>query len=581
MRKITLKTLALVLLGMASAVGMPTNAFADNSSVWTGTDPSDISSSETYFLYNVATCQWLGRGGVWGTQAVLANEGIPMTVSSDNNHLTFIPTEMIDSVGGTYLSFSNGLNTQFAPGTFFTNLAADSYGCFSLTPAKNSDGTYTLSVSVSSTDYSGVYYLCGDVKSGVISGSQTPTNGCDWKIVSLTERRQAFANRDKVYSVNGLPATFLLKDHDFTGGLNEVSNWKFMSPFDSSTIYDATNGITNWQPYKACTYYTYTYTGKGSHPAIYYDEDNYYTPKYKEHVFDADDLVVGPTLATLSEIEKTKRMIVDCGGDGFALENGYCFDHGSEEVEVTYNLDESKTVTTYTTTPCYVGNGYGNEFPKVDTAYVDHETDTVPTTKTLNPQEMYADQYTANIHGANGIILQTIADTAMVRSGWYKVCCKAFTTDSVGEVVLFAYTDDNTDNITWSEVKRAADISPRDTTMTYVKAHTILQGEDYKNSLMIYVDNKTAGDETSGVKSLTIGVIAKNADNNAWTCFDDFELYYLDDIPTGINGIVKNTNIIGGNIYNLNGQLVRRNTTSLDGLAPGVYVMNGKKYVVK
>lgn len=38
---------------------------------------------------------------------------------------------------------------------------------------------------------------------------------------------------------------------------------------------------------------------------------------------------------------------------------------------------------------------------------------------------------------------------------------------------------------------------------------------------------------------------------------------------------------LSGNIYNLNGQLVRTNTTSLEGLAKGVYVVGGKKMIVK
>ncbi len=50
---------------------------------------------------------------------------------------------------------------------------------------------------------------------------------------------------------------------------------------------------------------------------------------------------------------------------------------------------------------------------------------------------------------------------------------------------------------------------------------------------------------------------------------------------TGIGDIVANPNAISGNVYNMNGQLVRRNATSINGLAHGVYVVNGKKVVVK
>ncbi len=49
----------------------------------------------------------------------------------------------------------------------------------------------------------------------------------------------------------------------------------------------------------------------------------------------------------------------------------------------------------------------------------------------------------------------------------------------------------------------------------------------------------------------------------------------------GIGTIDAETKTVTGNVYNLNGQLVRRNAASLDGLAHGVYVVNGKKVVVK
>ena len=56
----------------------------------------------------------------------------------------------------------------------------------------------------------------------------------------------------------------------------------------------------------------------------------------------------------------------------------------------------------------------------------------------------------------------------------------------------------------------------------------------------------------------------------------------FDGFTTGIDDIV-----IDGNdnkaydIYNVNGQLVRKNTTSTEGLSKGLYIMNGKKVIVK
>lgn len=55
----------------------------------------------------------------------------------------------------------------------------------------------------------------------------------------------------------------------------------------------------------------------------------------------------------------------------------------------------------------------------------------------------------------------------------------------------------------------------------------------------------------------------------------------IDDNTTDIDGtFVKPEAPKVGNIYNVNGQLVRRNSTAA-GLAPGVYIMNGIKLIVK
>lgn len=55
----------------------------------------------------------------------------------------------------------------------------------------------------------------------------------------------------------------------------------------------------------------------------------------------------------------------------------------------------------------------------------------------------------------------------------------------------------------------------------------------------------------------------------------------IDDNTTGIDGtFVKPETPKVGNIYTVNGQLVRRNSTAA-GLAPGVYIMNGIKLIVK
>ena len=49
---------------------------------------------------------------------------------------------------------------------------------------------------------------------------------------------------------------------------------------------------------------------------------------------------------------------------------------------------------------------------------------------------------------------------------------------------------------------------------------------------------------------------------------------------TGIDGITTVDNI-NGDVYSVTGQLVKKNATTVKGLAKGVYVVNGKKVLVK
>ena len=58
---------------------------------------------------------------------------------------------------------------------------------------------------------------------------------------------------------------------------------------------------------------------------------------------------------------------------------------------------------------------------------------------------------------------------------------------------------------------------------------------------------------------------------------DDLEEY---EEPEAISSVSADSSK-AGNIYSLDGRLVRRNATQLDGLQPGLYIQNGQKYLVK
>ncbi|MDY6205151.1 MAG: adhesin [Prevotella sp.] len=62
--------------------------------------------------------------------------------------------------------------------------------------------------------------------------------------------------------------------------------------------------------------------------------------------------------------------------------------------------------------------------------------------------------------------------------------------------------------------------------------------------------------------------------------------FFIDGVEegetTGIEGLTfESTDSLDGTVYNINGQVVRRNATSLEGLPKGIYIINNKKYIVK
>jgi hypothetical protein len=55
----------------------------------------------------------------------------------------------------------------------------------------------------------------------------------------------------------------------------------------------------------------------------------------------------------------------------------------------------------------------------------------------------------------------------------------------------------------------------------------------------------------------------------------------IDGETTDIEGINMNEQAVSGNVYNLKGQLVRKSGNTMEGLQKGVYIVNGKKQIVK
>lgn len=62
---------------------------------------------------------------------------------------------------------------------------------------------------------------------------------------------------------------------------------------------------------------------------------------------------------------------------------------------------------------------------------------------------------------------------------------------------------------------------------------------------------------------------------NTW-----MEFFFVENIPSAIEQVASPSEGTG-DIYDLNGRLVRTQAEGVDGLMPGIYIKNGNKFVVK
>lgn len=104
----------------------------------------------------------------------------------------------------------------------------------------------------------------------------------------------------------------------------------------------------------------------------------------------------------------------------------------------------------------------------------------------------------------------------------------------------------------------------------------------------IYADNKQTVTVNGSAVGKTVTEITFDGDevtlhfNDQSSQTEDMSLVKLaftyDNTPTGINQVETVKEALQGKVYNLNGQLVG---TSTDGLAKGIYIVNGKKVIIK
>ena len=88
------------------------------------------------------------------------------------------------------------------------------------------------------------------------------------------------------------------------------------------------------------------------------------------------------------------------------------------------------------------------------------------------------------------------------------------------------------------------------------------------------------------VQALKVGIRSESRGSMFWTVFDNFRLYYYgamskDDVESEVEEVVAPDEVRPFAVYSITGKCVRMGATSLEGLPAGLYIIDGKKVIVK
>lgn len=515
---------------VASFLGQTAHA---QNAAWEGSTPS-AANGKTVYLYNVGTKQFLGKGGRWGTEATMNVEGTPFTLTNGSGTFTLtskVKQEGGDSNGKLTLMDGTDRTSKLDKFNYFVDGKPAASENYTFTATGTPTEGYTLSItSTSSKPDEGnkssmaglTFYMFAEGANAHVSArleTRTPTMlgipadssaYSKWVIVTEDQRKDAFktVNNAHVAAVN---ATFLMSDFDFARNDNSCSEWK-----TGATKEGTTTGSLSYKGNKVCkptdaipsTIKEYTYTST--------------------HDYQYD----GGTQSHTSTITTTENH-----GDTWKRTCQEASDHGwgyTTRVTYTKTKTEDKVVGGYT---YYLGNGYDEGNYTTDP--ITGETMTVGE----NRQQSYGGAWTANIHGARGSVVQTIPAKNMIKEGWYRISCVGFTTTTKGIARLFAASGKG-NNTTGSGATASTEkfaianlhrIDAATRPATYVAASKLLDTPNvntFDASVKVYVSPTNEAETPFETLSFGIQVGSaaddtQDADDKAWTCFDNFKIEYL------------------------------------------------------
>lgn len=493
---------------------------------WEGTKPADA-NNQTVYLYNVGAKQFLGKGGQWGTEATMNVEGAPFRLTYSGG--TFTLTSLVKLEGGNgngKLTLMDGKNSVHDMGTYFVDQSGASF-----TATAQGDGYVLTSKATTSASsmYNKTYKMVAfGVNQKAYAKLETEdwlagdsTDYATWIIVTHGQRLAAFEKVNDAHKA-AVNATFLMSDFDFARNDKKCSEWKTGATADGQTAGTLTLGNDKlYKPSDAYKEKTKTYVYKSTHN---------YTTSYGIKVPHTDYYYSDVLLGNTQKVGDVYEEKMSCSKEN---------EHTGSFKNQTYSYALSEIKGTDGGYTYYLGNGYDDG--KYTTDPITGET----LSEEMHLQEPYGGAWTANIHGAQGTVVQTIPAGNMIKEGWYRVSCVGFTTTTTGIARLFAASGKgNTTGSATAQSKKfaTADLARIDAASqpaTYVAASKLLDSSTegaYDASVMVYVSATNEAKTTFETLSFGIQVGSaanptQDADATAWTCFDNFKIEYLGTPP--------------------------------------------------
>lgn len=516
-----MKKFRLLVLAFAAILAGTQAGVAQN---WKGSTPTALknaagnniniqSEDANFFLYNVGTGKFLTIGGQWGTQAVLKDVGLLLTMAGSHNDTISNGSDVAYSIHTKYSIFSTAANyIQLMDGTDNTSVHDEGLWYTDRTAAQVETGDVSRDLA---TFY---FHSVGDNKYNIYIRSKRWRSGSPYnnKRVYLVAPKNATNNSsvgiaetdyDYRYSTSDPNAQWMLLSMSEVRDnfRSETANASEAAPADGSYIIRCQNFSRN--------------NGDLSQWRVGPVDDNHrLTTDYSSTIFNG----------------KTNRMLAP--GE-----------------TIKYN-DQSET-----TTNIYVGNGYALNYNSSD-GYYDNTNRPMNGDKNESHQKLYGGYWTANIQGP-GTIWQQIY-VPITTAGLYIITCDGFTTANKGRVYLFAATtttkipDNGAVNVDYIDYALGDFYPISKAPATYTAAGQMLMNQDgYQKNAMIYINPEDPKYGNAPVY-LIMGVQATGekgtageqnpVNDDAWTCIDNFEVKYagnqqkyiiLDETATSIDYI--------------------------------------------